>query len=401
MPLRVGSGEDEEFSKESDRERNARERTHRDEHREREPRRAAVQSREMGDVVATGAVCDDDHHEECEQRHQQIAAEIKRDGEARVRRDRDEQIARVRDARIREQALEVCLRQRGKVAVNQRERGEHNHRGDDFVAHERDGEKGVHEADEHDESRRFRADGKIRGHGRGRALIHVGHPDLKGRGGDLEAERDHHEHEAEEQGSFRAVQRRDHGGDFVEVRLAGDAENPGDAVNEKSRRERSEDEVFHAGFERRVVAPHVGDEHIKRNRDEFDRDEDQGEIDRRCDPHQARAGEHGQRKKLAETRLRRHAENVFCDDAAILDRHDEDDDRGDEREAFEKHRERIGGVEIPRRRGARCRINKKRERENQSQAGDARPRDVGFFVVGGECLQQQKEQSDDDDAGFE
>ena len=40
-----------------------------------------------------------------------------------------------------------------------------------------------------------------------------------------------------------------------EIRLAGDAENPGDAVNQEPGRKRAQDQIFHAGFERRGIAP--------------------------------------------------------------------------------------------------------------------------------------------------
>ena len=51
--------------------------------------------------------------------------------------------------------------------------------------------------------------------------------------------------------------------DAVEIGLAGDAENPGDAIDEKAGGERAEDEIFHAGFERGGTAPHVGDEDVE------------------------------------------------------------------------------------------------------------------------------------------
>ena len=69
---------------------------------------------------------------------------------------------------------------------------------------------------------------------------------------------------------------------------AGEAENPGDAVNEEAGGERAEDEVFHAGFERTGVAAHVGDQHVEGDRDELERDEDHHEIDGGGHPHEAR-----------------------------------------------------------------------------------------------------------------
>ena len=112
---------------------------------------------------------------------------------------------------------------------------------------------GREHAKQHDEAGRFRADGKKRRHRRRRALVNIRHPDLERHGRDLESERDQHQDHAEKRGAGLDVSgspRR--GGDPREIRLAGHAENPGDAVNQKAGRERAEDQIFHAGFERRA-----------------------------------------------------------------------------------------------------------------------------------------------------
>ena len=58
---------------------------------------------------------------EAQQRHEQIGDEIKRDGLASERHDADEQIARVGDARVSEQPLQIALRKRRQISVNQGE----------------------------------------------------------------------------------------------------------------------------------------------------------------------------------------------------------------------------------------------------------------------------------------
>ena len=90
-----------------------------------------------------------------------------------------------------------------------------------------------------------------------------------------------------------------------EIGFAGEPEDPGDAIDEEAGAERAEDEIFHAGFERGGLPPHVGDQHVEADRDQFQRDEDEQEIDGRRHEHQARAGEDRQAVEFADARARR------------------------------------------------------------------------------------------------
>jgi hypothetical protein len=89
-------------------------------------------------------------------------------------------------------------------------------------------------------------------------------------------------------------------GDSRQIRFAGHAENPGDSVNQKCGRERAEDEIFHAGFERDWISSRKTNEHEERNGDELERNENENEIDRRNQIHQAGTSQKRQRKKFTE-----------------------------------------------------------------------------------------------------
>ena len=51
--------------------------------------------------------------------------------------------------------------------------------------------------------------------------------------------------------------------DSLQTCLAGDAEDPGDSIHNKRRRERAKYEVFGACFQSHRIAPCKADEHIK------------------------------------------------------------------------------------------------------------------------------------------
>ena len=57
---------------------------------------------------------------------------------------------------------------------------------------------------------------------------------------------------------------------IVQIRVAGDAIEPGEAINEETGAERAEDEVFHPGFEGADVAAHEGDHDVEADGDEFE-----------------------------------------------------------------------------------------------------------------------------------
>ena len=89
------------------------------------------------------------------------------------------------------------------------------------------------------------------------------------------------------------------------------------------------------------------DEDVKRHRHDFERDEDHDEVDGGRHPHETRAGEEREGEELAETGLMRGAVDRLAHDRRVIDHHDEDENRGDEREPLEEDRHRVGAIERP------------------------------------------------------
>src|SRR4029077_18694382 len=108
---------------------------------------------------------------------------------------------------------------------------------------------------QNDEARGFRSDGEKRRHWCRRALINIGHPDLKGHGGDLESERDEHEDETEERRVLFRCRISKRAREPLQVRLPVRVKNPSDSIDEKAGRERAEHEIFPPGFERDWIFP--------------------------------------------------------------------------------------------------------------------------------------------------
>ncbi len=236
-------------------------------------------------------------------------------------------------------------------------------------------------------------------------MIDVRHPDLEWHRGDLEAERHEHQQHPEKRGPVFDGRIGERGGDASQIRFAGHAENPGDAVNKKAGRERAEDQVFHAGFERGRIAAGEADQHVEGDGHELERDEDHDEIDRGSHPHETGAGEDRQREKLAETGLMGRAVDRFAHDRRVIDHHDQDENGGDERKAFEKNRERIGGVKTPEARRTKRRAGEG-ARKKLATSTTPRPSDGGvgesaLVDLVGEHFEEQHEHAEDEHRDFE
>ena len=91
------------------------------------------------------------------------------------------------DRAVRQQALDVGLQQRTEIS---REHREHRKNPEGPEPKLRGGVNIGKDAQEQREGRGFRARGKERRDGRGRAFVHVRRPNLERRGGDFEAEAD-------------------------------------------------------------------------------------------------------------------------------------------------------------------------------------------------------------------
>ena len=93
------------------------------------------------------------------------------------------------DAGVSEEALEVILRHRGEVAVEETEAGQHGDDREHFRTYDGEARKGFEYAKQNHEACGLGADGKEGGDGCGGALIDIRHPELERCCGDLEAER--------------------------------------------------------------------------------------------------------------------------------------------------------------------------------------------------------------------
>ena len=78
---------------------------------------------------------------------------------------------------------------------------------------------------------------------------------------------DEQEHDAEEQRHGRDRLGREDVADRCEIRLAREAEDPGDAIDEEARAHRAEDEILHPGFERCGIPPHISHKDVETDGD--------------------------------------------------------------------------------------------------------------------------------------
>ena len=163
------------------------------------------------------------------------------------RRHAQQQIAGVGDAGITEQTFQIALRQRAEIAVKNRDAGNDDEQVRPMRGHARHG--GEQHAQQQHKSGGLGTDGEKRGRRRRRALINVRRPNLKRKRGDLETESNQNQQHAEQKDLAGFKLRRD-GGEFGEIQFAGRAPDQRDAEHHECRRQRAENQVFHAGFER-------------------------------------------------------------------------------------------------------------------------------------------------------
>jgi hypothetical protein len=161
-------------------------------------------------------------------------------------------------------------------------------------------ESSVDDAQQHGERCGFGRGGHERDHRRGRAFIDVGRPDVEGRGRNLEAEPDDEHGQADVDDAGR-VAGGDGGGNLRNARASGGAEDERDAVEEERRRERAEQEVFQRRFRAFRGFTAVPGHDVRGDRRDFQRDEDQQQLDGTGHEHHADGAEENQREQLAQT----------------------------------------------------------------------------------------------------
>ena len=214
--------------------------------------------------------------------------------------DRDQHETGMADAGIAQHALEIALGNGGEIAEQQRRHGAN--------AEERNPDGGgggkIEDAQDHahqdDESPRLRSHGKKRGDRIRRPFVNIRRPTVKGYHRDLETDAsEDHEEAKVHAGRHRLFQEVVVSPEEVEAGGAGETEDVGDAHDEKRGGKRAENEVFDAGFQGDDAAALVGDEDVKGNGDEFQRDEQKHEVVRGGEEHEPGGGEEGQDRKFA------------------------------------------------------------------------------------------------------
>ena len=111
---------DEEFSQESRRKRDTRQRDHSDQHCKGEKWRTFGEAIKIGNLIAS-LLRDDYQDRKAQERHQQVSDKIESDRAHIETDDSDKQITRMRDAGVSKQPFQVCLWQGREIAINQSE----------------------------------------------------------------------------------------------------------------------------------------------------------------------------------------------------------------------------------------------------------------------------------------
>ena len=143
-------------------------------------------------------------------------------------------------------------------------------------------------------------------HRRGRALVDVRRPDLERRGGDLEGEADEHQRggHADQRagGGSPSAARAEPCGYRVRLVDAGDAVDPGDAVEQERGGERAQQEVLERRFVGALVVAQVAGQHVAGDRGDLQADEDHDQLVGRR--HHALAGDREQQQRVVLAGLR-------------------------------------------------------------------------------------------------
>ncbi len=137
--------------------------------------------------------------------------------------------------------------------------------------------------------------GGHQGHNRGRStLIHIGGPDLKGRGRNLEAKADqNHGHGERSKARRRALGKS--GGDLSDIRASRCSKGQGNAVEKEGSRERAQQKVLEASLGALAGALANGREDVGRDGRDFQADENQQQLDRAGHQAHAHSAEEHQR----------------------------------------------------------------------------------------------------------
>ena len=146
-----------------------------------------------------------------------------------------------------------------------RENGDRNK----HSAHLRQNKKWLEHAQKDDEASRLRTHRQIRGYRRRCALVNIRYPNMKRNGGDFKTKGDNDEHAAEKRRLLLKAGPRKYSRNLLQIRFASCSKNPGNPVNEKTRRDRTENQIFHRRFQRGRITPGKTNQHIEGNCDQL------------------------------------------------------------------------------------------------------------------------------------
>jgi hypothetical protein len=186
----------------------------------------------------------------------------------------DRHVAHVGDARIRQEPLDVALRQGDHVAESHRDDRERRNRRPEPVGQAGLENRGEH-AVENQDARALRGDGEIQD-GRSRhALVHVGRPGVERGERHLEAKPDEKKQEPEGDGGT--------GGEAgprqrLDARASGGAEEQNDPVKGERGAEGAGQEILQAGFGGGLDAAEECGQDVEGQRQGLQSDEDDEEI---------------------------------------------------------------------------------------------------------------------------
>ena len=292
----------------------------------------------------------------------------------------------MRDARVGQEPLDVLLWDGHQVARHDGDGGQPRHERhpeQHGIAHALEVE-----AEHDDEARGLGRHGEP-GHERGvRGFVRIGHPHVKGKGRDLEAQPAQREDHAQDQQRVAVLERADHAG---QVRGQGDAVDEGQPVRDQGRGDRADEEELERGLHRLPFPLAEARQDVEGNGHELEGDEEQDQLARRGeDEHAEEGGEHGHVVLRGPTREGLGSEIEGSEHAQ---------DRGHEEEALGEDGQLVLDEGAAEEHGAGLHAEGQAQQDHEPDGGDhADPTLVG--PAQGEATEQHH-QDDDGETDFE
>src|SRR5438270_46419 len=143
------------------------------------------------------------------------------------------------------------LWQRREVAVDESEDGDRNK----HSAHSRQNKKWLEHTQKDDKASGLRTHRQIGCYRSGRALVNIRYPNMEWNGGDFKAKCDDDENAAKKRGVLLKLGPRKYSRNLLQIRFASCSKDPRNPVNEKTRRERTKQQIFQGRYQRGRITP--------------------------------------------------------------------------------------------------------------------------------------------------